>query len=69
MIVSVPLHLDRLPGRVGIADLHAALAAHYAGSDRIAVADPCAKLVPMRWRAPTGWNCACMAVTMHARPC
>ncbi|KAB8123496.1 N-acetyl-gamma-glutamyl-phosphate reductase [Komagataeibacter medellinensis] len=45
MIVSVPLHLDRLPGRVGIADLHAALAAHYAGSDRIAVADPCAKLV------------------------
>ena len=45
MIVSVPLHLDRLPGHVRVADLHAALAAHYAGSDRIAVAEPCAKLV------------------------
>ncbi|WP_395370225.1 N-acetyl-gamma-glutamyl-phosphate reductase [Komagataeibacter diospyri] len=45
MIVSVPLHLDRLPGRVMIADLHAALVAHYRGSDRITVADPCARLV------------------------
>ncbi|GAN87361.1 N-acetyl-gamma-glutamyl-phosphate reductase [Komagataeibacter intermedius] len=45
MIVSVPLHLDRLPGRVGIADLHAALSAHYRGSDRVTVAEPCAKLL------------------------
>ncbi|WP_282760982.1 N-acetyl-gamma-glutamyl-phosphate reductase [Komagataeibacter saccharivorans] len=45
MIVSVPLHLDRLPGQVRIADLHEALAAHYRGSDRITVNDPCAKLV------------------------
>ncbi|MBV1830324.1 N-acetyl-gamma-glutamyl-phosphate reductase [Komagataeibacter sp. AV436] len=45
MIVSVPLHLDLLPGTVGLADLHGVLAAHYAGSDRITVAEPCAKLV------------------------
>lgn len=29
MLVSIPLHLDTLPGRPNIADLHAALAAHY----------------------------------------
>ena len=45
MIVSVPLHLGLLPGRTRIADLHAALADHYRGSDRITVAEPCAKLV------------------------
>ncbi|MGY6769211.1 N-acetyl-gamma-glutamyl-phosphate reductase [Komagataeibacter sp. NFXK3] len=45
MIVSVPLHLDLLPGTVGLADLHGVLAAHYAGSDRITVAEPCTKLV------------------------
>ncbi|WP_308720084.1 N-acetyl-gamma-glutamyl-phosphate reductase [Komagataeibacter xylinus] len=45
MIVSVPLHLDLLPGDVSLADLHGVLAAHYAGSDRITVAEPCAKLV------------------------
>lgn len=45
MIVSVPLHLDLLPGNVSLADLHAVLAAHYAGSDRVSVAEPCGKLV------------------------
>ncbi|GBQ45014.1 N-acetyl-gamma-glutamyl-phosphate reductase [Komagataeibacter sucrofermentans] len=45
MIVSVPLHLDLLPGNVGLADLHAVLAAHYAGSDRVSVVEPCGKLV------------------------
>ena len=32
MLVSVPLHLDTLPGRPGLADLRAALAARYAGT-------------------------------------
>ncbi len=32
MLVSVPLHLDTLPGKPGAADLHAALAKRYAGS-------------------------------------
>ena len=33
MLVSVPLHLDTLPGKPDGADLHAALAKRYAGSD------------------------------------
>jgi N-acetyl-gamma-glutamyl-phosphate reductase len=37
MLVSVPLHLDTLPGRPGIADLHHALAARYAGSTYVSV--------------------------------
>jgi N-acetyl-gamma-glutamyl-phosphate reductase len=32
MLDSIPLHLDALPGRVTAADLHAALAARYAGA-------------------------------------
>jgi N-acetyl-gamma-glutamyl-phosphate reductase len=37
MLVSVPLHLDTLPGKPGAADLHAALARRYAGSKYVAV--------------------------------
>jgi N-acetyl-gamma-glutamyl-phosphate reductase len=37
MLVSVPLHLDTLPGKPGLADLHAALAARYAGSAFVSV--------------------------------
>lgn len=37
MLVSVPLHLDALPGRPRGADLEAALAARYAGCPRVAV--------------------------------
>jgi N-acetyl-gamma-glutamyl-phosphate reductase len=40
MLVSVPLHLDTLPGKVGVRDLQAALAAHYAGSACVQVIDP-----------------------------
>ncbi len=40
MLVSVPLHLDTLPGRPDAGDLHAALAARYAGERLIAVRDP-----------------------------
>jgi N-acetyl-gamma-glutamyl-phosphate reductase len=37
MLVSVPLHLDTLPGKPGAADLHAALAKRYAGSAHVSV--------------------------------
>lgn len=47
MLVSIPLHLDTLPGTPKAADLHAALAARYAGSAYVSVApmdDPIVKL-------------------------
>jgi N-acetyl-gamma-glutamyl-phosphate reductase len=37
MLVSVPLQLDTLPGKPSGADLHAALAKHYAGSRYVSV--------------------------------
>src|SRR5439155_15084442 len=37
MLVSVPLHLDTLPGKPTAADLHAALAKRYAGSTYVSV--------------------------------
>jgi len=37
MLVSVPLHLDTLPGKPAAADLHAALAKRYAGSKYVSV--------------------------------
>jgi len=37
MLVSVPLHLDTLPGKPAGADLHAAIAKHYAGSAYVSV--------------------------------
>jgi len=40
MLVSVPLHLDTLPGRPRSADLADALAAHYAGSRLVRVLPP-----------------------------
>jgi N-acetyl-gamma-glutamyl-phosphate reductase len=33
MLVQIPLHLDSLPGKPAVADLHAALAKHYAASN------------------------------------
>ncbi len=48
MLVSVPLHLDTLPGRPKLADLEAALAERYAGSTYVSVvpADASGKLEP-----------------------
>jgi N-acetyl-gamma-glutamyl-phosphate reductase len=48
MLVSIPLHLDDLPGTPSGADLRAALAAAYEGCDCIRVAEPVAdgKLEP-----------------------
>jgi len=37
MLVSIPLHLDTLPGKPKAADLHAALAKRYAGSKYVSV--------------------------------
>jgi N-acetyl-gamma-glutamyl-phosphate reductase len=48
MLVSVPLHLDTLPGQPSGADLHAALAAAYRGCKYVRVVEPTAgrKLEP-----------------------
>jgi N-acetyl-gamma-glutamyl-phosphate reductase len=45
MLVSVPLHLDTLPGAVKLADLHDSLARRYAGSPWVSVVpvDPSVK--------------------------
>ncbi|WP_439499115.1 N-acetyl-gamma-glutamyl-phosphate reductase [Bosea sp. (in: a-proteobacteria)] len=40
MLVSVPLHLDTLPGKPKAVDLHEALAARYAGSTYVKVLSP-----------------------------
>ncbi len=37
MLVSIPLHLDLLPGRPDAASIEAALVAHYAGQNRVTV--------------------------------
>lgn len=39
MLVSVPLHLETLPGKPKMKDLQAALAKHYAGSKLVSVID------------------------------
>jgi N-acetyl-gamma-glutamyl-phosphate reductase len=48
MLVSVPLHLDTLPGNPSGADLRAVLAERYAGCEYVTVVDPAAggKLEP-----------------------
>ena len=48
MLVSVPLHLDTLPGKPSGADLHATLAKAYRGCDDVRVVEPVAggKLEP-----------------------
>ncbi len=40
MLVSIPLHLDLLPGRPSGTDLRVALATHFAGSAHVAVIEP-----------------------------
>lgn len=39
MLVSIPLHLDTLPGKPKAVELKATLAAHFAGSDLVSVLD------------------------------
>ena len=40
MLVSIPLHLDALPGKPGAADIEAALAKHFEGSTAVRVVPP-----------------------------
>jgi len=40
MLVQLPLHLDTLPGKPGLADLRAALNNHYSGSEWVTVEPP-----------------------------
>lgn len=44
MLVSIPLHLDLLPGKPSIADIEATFSKHFAGSDRVSVVAHAAKL-------------------------
>ena len=53
MAVSVPLHLDAVPGRPTVADLEAALARHYAGGEHVRVLPGQGKVDP---RAHNGGN-------------
>lgn len=39
MLVSIPLHLDLLPGKPAVGDLEAALVGHYAGSTTVRVVE------------------------------
>ncbi len=55
MIVEVPLHLDLLPGHPSLADIHGALAAHYAGERFIEVA-PLEKSQAPTGLSPEGLN-------------
>lgn len=52
MLVSVPLHLDTLPGRPRLAELHEAIAARYRGSPLVRVLPP----VPAGTLEPTALN-------------
>ena len=53
MLVSIPLHLDMLPGRPTIAALEAALTAHYAGAANITVVANATKALSGRISAET----------------
>ncbi len=55
MLVSIPLHLDTLPGRPRLADLEAALVAHYQGSAMVEV-------VPLAEEAKAGGRIAAEAL-------
>ena len=48
MLVSVPLHLDALPGKPTAADLREAFAAHYKGAVYVRVADEAATKAKLR---------------------
>jgi len=44
MLVSIPLHLDALPGRPSLHDMEAALVKHYRGAGRVRVVEDARKL-------------------------
>ncbi len=47
MLVSVPLHLDTLPGKPSLKDIESALSKHYAGSDRVRVVPAAASMAKL----------------------
>jgi N-acetyl-gamma-glutamyl-phosphate reductase len=47
MLVSVPLHLDELPGRPSLKEIETGLSKHYAGSDRVRVIPGAASLTKL----------------------
>jgi N-acetyl-gamma-glutamyl-phosphate reductase len=47
MLVSVPLHLDTLPGKPSLKDIEAVLSKHYAGSDRVRVVTGAASMTTL----------------------
>jgi N-acetyl-gamma-glutamyl-phosphate reductase len=53
MLVSVPLHLDTLPGEPSLGDIEAVLSKHYAGSDRVRVVPGAAAMTKLE---PEGLN-------------
>ena len=60
MVVSVPLHLDMLPGGPTIADLEAALVRHYAGSEHVCVVTGQGRADP---QTETGTNAVALRVS------
>ena len=66
MVVSIPLHLDALPGRPRAADLEAALTAHYQGSRHVRVESAAAKLDPQQLNGSNDMHLAVTARAEHA---
>ena len=54
MLVSIPLHLDMLPGKPDLGDIEAVLTRHYAGSKRVRVVPGAAKLKTLEPQALNG---------------
>ena len=68
MLISIPLHLDTLPGKPGARDLETALMRHYAGGglvEVIAVGDPSAKGGRLEPEALNGTNLLELRVFAH----
>ena len=71
MLVSVPLHLDALPGKPSAADLEAVLAERYADCELVRVVPAAggkrrARWSPRRSTTPTFWSCASSATRSTA---
>ena len=68
MLVSVPLHLDTLPGKPQAADLEAALAARYRGSELVRVVAGAARDAARSRSAQRhrhSWSCASTPTRQH----
>ena len=68
MLVSIPLHLDTLPGKPSLRDLEVALAAHYAGNRGQRAREPSAAMSRLEAEALNGTDRA-RAVRASASRC